>query len=114
MQMFRSNKKVALIFLISLKLFYDEVILYFSRKIVETFNNLKAILFLSTRFFKQCIFYNSDSLLLIFSNELSLNYCLTVIWVGGGAGRNSPPPCWFSFKNSETVKAVTLAFCSIQ
>ena len=24
------------------------------------------------------------------------------------------PLCWFSFNNSETVKAVTLAFCSIQ
>ena len=26
----------------------------------------------------------------------------------------TPPPCWFSLNNSETVKAVTLAFCSIQ
>ena len=25
-----------------------------------------------------------------------------------------PPPCWFSLNNSETVKAVTLAFCNIQ
>ena len=24
------------------------------------------------------------------------------------------PPCWFSLNNSETVKAVTLVFCSIQ
>ena len=24
------------------------------------------------------------------------------------------PPCWFSLNKSETVKAVTLAFCSIQ
>ena len=26
----------------------------------------------------------------------------------------TPPLCWFSFNNSETVKAVTLGFCSIQ
>ena len=70
MQMFRSNKKVTLIFLISLKLFYDEVLLYFSRKIVETFNNLNAILFLSICFFKQCIFYNSVSVLLNFLNKV--------------------------------------------
>ena len=25
-----------------------------------------------------------------------------------------PPLCWFSLNNSETVKAATLAFCSIQ
>ena len=33
--------------------------------------------------------------------------------VGGGAG-GILLPCWFSLNNSETVKAVTLAFCSIQ
>ena len=32
----------------------------------------------------------------------------------GGKGGNPPPtPCWFSLNKSETVKAVTLAFCSI-
>ena len=35
-----------------------------------------------------------------------------LIWKGGGGV--ILPPCWFSFNNSETVKAVTLAFCSIQ
>ena len=35
---------------------------------------------------------------------------IILIWVGG----NFIPPCWFSLNNSETVKAVTLAFCSIQ
>ena len=34
---------------------------------------------------------------------------LTLIWVGG----ISSFPCWFSLNNSEMVKAVTLAFCSI-
>ena len=33
------------------------------------------------------------------------------MWCGG---RVILPPCWFSLNNSETVKAVTLAFCSIQ
>ena len=28
--------------------------------------------------------------------------------------RNTPSRCWFSRHNSETVKAVTLAFCSLQ
>ena len=56
MQMFRSNKKVTLIFLISLKLFYDEVLLYFSRKIVETFNNLNAILFSLHAFLSNAFF----------------------------------------------------------
>ena len=31
-----------------------------------------------------------------------------------GEGAVIFPPCWFSFTNSETVKAVTPAFCSIQ
>ena len=37
--------------------------------------------------------------------------------VGGGArggGGEILLPCWFSLNNSETVKALTLAFCSIQ
>ena len=37
---------------------------------------------------------------------------LTLIWVEGG-GVNFTP-CWFSLNNSETAKAVTLTFCSIQ
>ena len=36
---------------------------------------------------------------------------LTLIWVGGC---NPPPSCWFSLNNSEMIKAVTLAYCSIQ
>ena len=35
---------------------------------------------------------------------------LTLIW----GGLPPPPSCWFSINNSETVKAVTMAFCSIQ
>ena len=31
--------------------------------------------------------------------------------LGGG---NLTPPYWFSFNNSKTVKAVSLAFCNIQ
>ena len=38
---------------------------------------------------------------------------LTLIWDLGGGGNPPPPPCWFSLNNSKTVKAVTLAFCSI-
>ena len=33
---------------------------------------------------------------------------------GGGGGNFTSSPCWYSLNNSETVKAVTLAFCSIQ
>ena len=36
--------------------------------------------------------------------------------MGGGArggAKLTPSPGWFSFNNSETVKAVTLAFCSV-
>ena len=36
--------------------------------------------------------------------------------MGGGArggAKLNPSPGWFSFNNSETIKAVTLAFCSI-
>ena len=39
--------------------------------------------------------------------------CLTLIWVGG-TFTPTPPPCWFSVNNSETVKVVTLTFRSIQ
>ena len=40
-------------------------------------------------------------------------------WWGGGGGKGGGvgvilPPSWFSLHNSETVKAVTLEFCSIQ
>ena len=38
---------------------------------------------------------------------------LTLIWVGEGGGVKLPPS-WFSLNNSETVRAVTLEFCSIQ
>ena len=44
----------------------------------------------------------------------TINPNLVVMGWGGGGGVNSPSPCWFSFNNSETEKAVTLAFCSIQ
>ena len=33
--------------------------------------------------------------------------------LGGGGGNFTPSPCWASLTNSKTVKAVTLAFCSI-
>ena len=33
--------------------------------------------------------------------------------LGGERAINPPPPCWFFLNNSETVKAVPLAFCSI-
>ena len=31
-----------------------------------------------------------------------------------GVGDILPPPCWFSLNNSETRKAVVMAFCGIQ
>ena len=40
--------------------------------------------------------------------------------LGGGGGNFTPLlgvilfPCWFNVNNSDTVKAVALAFCSIQ
>ena len=38
-------------------------------------------------------------------------FSLILIWVRGG---DNFTPCWFSLNDSETVKTVTLAFCSIQ
>ena len=38
--------------------------------------------------------------------------CVRVWWKEGGEGNFTP--CWFFLNNSEMVKAVTLAFCSIQ
>ena len=34
--------------------------------------------------------------------------------LGGNGNGFTTPPCWFSLNNSETVQAVTLAFCSFQ
>ena len=34
-------------------------------------------------------------------------------WGVGGGGSNFTPPSWFSLNNLETVKAVTVEFCSI-
>ena len=34
--------------------------------------------------------------------------------IGRGGGSNFTLACWFSLNNSETIKAVTLAFCSTQ
>ena len=38
----------------------------------------------------------------------------TLIWVVRRGLILPSPPCWFSLNKSKTVKAVTLAFCSIQ
>ena len=38
---------------------------------------------------------------------------LTLIWGRGGGEFNPPPPLFISLYNSETIKAVTLAFCNI-
>ena len=45
--------------------------------------------------------------------DVLYNYIKPNLGKGGGGG-NFTPPCWFSLNNSETVKAVTLAFSSIQ
>ena len=46
----------------------------------------------------------------MFQQEISAKFVfLTLIWVGGNFTQ-----CWFSLYNSEVVKAITLAFCSIQ
>ena len=55
--------------------------------------------------------YSSDKALC----ELSYT-CFTgtqVLWQFGETGPKYPKSCWFSLNNSETVKAVTLALCSI-
>ena len=48
----------------------------------------------------------------IWENLYSENFCPFNPNLGGGRG--VVLPCWFSLNNSETVKAVTLTFCSIQ
>ena len=60
------------------------------------------------------IFLEAESVLVQFCTKFKLNPN-----VGGGmrrrgGGEGGYPPSWFSLNNSETVKAVTLAFCSIQ
>ena len=30
-----------------------------------------------------------------------------------GGGKVIPPSCWFNFNDSETLKAATMAYCSI-
>ena len=35
-------------------------------------------------------------------------------WWGGGGGNFAPTPNWFSLNNTETVKAVTPEFCSVE
>ena len=46
----------------------------------------------------------------MFQQEISAKFVfLTLIWVGVNFTH-----CWFSLYNSEVVKAITLAFCSIQ
>ena len=47
-------------------------------------------------------------------HSFSLRESLTQIWAGEVILPLSPLPCWFSLNNSETVKAATLEFCSIQ
>ena len=53
----------------------------------------------------------------------NIMFKLTLIWVGEVNFSTPPLPlhiappslhCWFNFNNSETVKAVTLTFCTIQ
>ena len=45
--------------------------------------------------------------------NMNINLILVCVCVSGGRG-GILPLCWFSFNNSETVKAVDLAFCSIK
>ena len=53
----------------------------------------------ATSFWKKFVFHNGPSSVIVLKNTLALLL---------------PPFCWFSLDNSETVKAVTLPFCSIQ
>ena len=56
------------------------------------------------------IFLEAESVLVQFYTKFKFNPNL-----GGEMKRGRGyPPCWFSLNNSETVKAVTLTFCSIQ
>ena len=48
---------------------------------------------------------------------MAFGLTLIRVWGGGGGGRvilTRPPTCWFSLNNSETIKAVTVTFWSIQ
>ena len=69
----------------------------------------------SWRRFEDVLARRLEDVLKTSSRRLHQDECLLdLIWVErGGAGSNFTP-CWFSFNNSETVKAVTLAFCRIQ
>ena len=44
--------------------------------------------------------------------DLFESFLLTSVWVVVVGGGTFFPPCWFSLNNSETVKALTLDFCS--
>ena len=61
-----------------------------------------------------------ESKIIIFHYKMNLketndfNPNLGEEWWGGGGGNFAPPPYWFSLNNSETVKAVTPEFCSVE
>ena len=65
---------------------------------------------------KTCLVCDSISTTTTFTAEacqktFKIHNCpSTLIWACGGYFFS---PCWFSFNNSETVKSVNLAFCSI-
>ena len=45
---------------------------------------------------------------------IKTSHCLTLIWRGERRGNSPPPPSWLFLNSSKTIKAVTLAFCSIK
>ena len=51
---------------------------------------------------------------ILLATFFSTGTMLTFSQFNPNQGGGTLPHCWFSLNNSETVKAVTLAFCSIQ
>ena len=73
---------------------------------------LAAVLITLNLFWRALIFhfYLHDS-----RRPSYMNMLLILIWVTGWVVFFTlPPPTWFCLITSETVKVVTLAFCSIQ
>ena len=56
----------------------------------------------------------AHQMVLVARKKLMIVLTLTFVWGRSNFSPTSPSPCWFSLNNSETVKAVALAFCGIQ
>ena len=68
------------------------------------FTHLGSICPASNNFFQQINSCNYTNILFVLNPNANLGEGMGIIL----------PLCWFSLNDSETVKAVTLGFCSIQ